>query len=1715
MENTTDPAVGAHLVGARKENIALTASYATAKGDSVVIIDPAVKDWKFLRAGVVAGAEVIVLDPVRDGVEQIGDTLSRSQGISSLHIISHGSPATLKLGSAQLSHDTLGHYASQLQQWSAALNHNAGILIYGCEVAAGDIGKAFVREVSRLAGVPVAASARRTGSAALGGDWELEVTTGEIEACLAFEKPVMEAYSGVFGEPPSIEWIQQLGSAGWDESRGVAVDSQGNVYISGDTYGASDGDYGTWLAKYDSTGSQLWVRHVGSASSDNSCGIAIDSAANVYITGATYSELGGSSAGGWDTWIAKYDASGTQQWVKQLGSAGQDMPSGIATDSAGNVCIVGNTWGALAGSNAGECDAWVAKYDSSGTELWSAQLGSVDYDDSRNVATDSAGNVYIIGSTLGALGGSNAGDYDAWAAKYDSNGNQQWVKQLGGTGCDYFFDVKAVDSTGQVYIVGDTLSDAWLLQYDSNGNLQWVQQFGTPMDEYAGGVTVDSAGNLYLTGKTEGALGDSNAGGGDLWVAQYDSTGTEQWVKQFGTASTEYSFDIAVDSALQVYICGLTEGDLGASNAGEHDAWVAKLGSNTQPLQIYTQSLEPGEYSAYDVYGPYTGLYREDGSAIGSLDDEAVFGRPDRDEGDLLWFTSGSMTWNYSLNIPTQSTIKSFSYTAEVSSEYPGSNLNWPSTLNVNFNGVNAGSWTMPGDPGDGLGYQENHLWDGASQYGWLTTWTVDETGTYLEYKFRTGDSPKVKISEVTIDELGIVPGEDVSVTLSIPYSEEGFGLNLYGDTWGDWDSDPTITIAYDAPDNTAPALEINTGLILDEAGTAAITPSLLMVADADGDAITHTVTALPANGTLKLNNTALAVNDTFTQADINNGNLTYTHNGSETASDGFSFTATDGFGGNISSTDFAITVNPINDAPTVANPILNQMAIADTAFNFQLDVGTFADVDSGDSLSYNATLLSGSQLPAWLSFDSTTGTFSGTPANGDAGTLSIQVTATDTAGESVSDSFDLRVNGNPIAEADTAATDPGIAVKIDALDGDMDPDGDHLQVVSVTNGTHGVVKINQDLYAGGWFTTAGGAGANHVAKWDGSSWSPLGSGVDNLVTSIALDGNNLYAAGWFTTAGGTPANGLAKWDGSSWSPLGSGVENLVESIAVDDGSNLYATGWFGTAGGSAASHIAQWDGSSWSPLGSGLDGVSNAQLLDGSDLYASGWFTTAGGVSANHVAKWDGSNWSPLGSGTDHWVYALAGDGTDLYAGGPFTSAGGVSANYIASWDGSSWSPLGSGMNQEVNALAKDGSDLYATGWFTTAGGVSANHVAKWDGSEWSPLGSGLNGQGMVLAESSTDLYAGGNFTSAGGVNANYIAQWDGSSWSALGSGMNNWVRAIAVDPGQSVTYTPDPGFTGIDTFTYTVSDGFGGLATATVAVRVGNNSAPTVANPIGDFQAAADTAFNFQLDAGTFADVDSGDSLSYNATLLSGSQLPAWLSFDSSTGTFSGTPANGDAGTLSIQVTATDTAGESVSDSFDLTVNPAGEVTDETPVSEEGGNDTLTEDAGATTLPGDTVGDTLTEDAGATTLPGDTVGDTLTEDAGTTTLPGDTVGDSLSADTGTTTLPGDTVGDTLTEDAGATTLPGDTVGDTLTEDAGATTLPGDTVGDTLTEDAGATTLPGDTVGDTLTEDTGTTTLPGDTVGDSLSADTGTTTLPGDTVGDTLTEDAGATTLP
>ena len=333
-------------------------------------------------------------------------------------------------------------------------------------------------------------------------------------------------------------------------------------------------------------------------------------------------------------------------------------------------------------------------------------------------------------------------------------------------------------------------------------------------------------------------------------------------------------------------------------------------------------------------------------------------------------------------------------------------------------------------------------------------------------------------------------------------------------------------------------------------------------------------------------------------------------------------------------------------------------------------------------------------------------------------------------------------------------------------------------------------------LYFGGEFAEVDGLPASRIARWDGTSLGPVGTGMYAAVQAFALfddgAGAALYAGGSFTLAGGVAANRVAKFDGTSWSPLGSGTNNVVRALAVyDDGSGpaLYAGGGFTSAGGAGASRVAKWDGTGWAPLSVGVDKtILCLEVFDdgnGPALYAGGNLTQAGGLAASCVARWNGA-WSSPGAGVAGQVTAFAvfdpGSGPRLVAT--------IGNARLELWDGSAWSPPPPvGVEGSVYAFqvfdAGAGPELYIGGSFTRAGEATSRGIARWDGTGWASLAGGIAAgivKGFAIFDdgAGSALFAAGSFEEIGGVAADGLAKWNGTSWSAIGGMPDGYVNAV-----------------------------------------------------------------------------------------------------------------------------------------------------------------------------------------------------------------------------------------------------------------------------------------------------------------------------------------------
>ena len=425
-----------------------------------------------------------------------------------------------------------------------------------------------------------------------GGHW-----TGYLAVLLALGFGAgIGPQAGATASGDAAEWTRQFGTVNADEAQGVAVDRDGNALVVGWVFGALPGQplagmVDAFVRKYDAAGTELWTRQFGSSERDFARGVALDGQGSGYVVGETYGVLPGQApAGGYDAYVRKYDADGTELWTRQFGGPGGEGAWGAAVDAAGSVSVVGTTRAQLPGqTSAGSFDGFLRKYDTAGTELWTRQFGSAGDEGGKAVALDGDGDILVAGSTDGTLPGQiSAGGYDAYVRQFDASGNDLWIRQFGSKADDYGVAV-AVDPAGRTLVVGSADralpgqpwaggTDAFVRQFDLSGNELWTEQFGTDSTDDAWGVAVDAAGGSYVVGSTGNSLSGQRPAASDFFVRRYDPSGRHSWTRQFGSGDTDLALSVSLDAAQRPRVAGSTRGALdGQQPVGGRDAFVMRL----------------------------------------------------------------------------------------------------------------------------------------------------------------------------------------------------------------------------------------------------------------------------------------------------------------------------------------------------------------------------------------------------------------------------------------------------------------------------------------------------------------------------------------------------------------------------------------------------------------------------------------------------------------------------------------------------------------------------------------------------------------------------------------------------------------------------------------------------------------------------------------------------------------------------------------------------------------------------------------------------------------------------------------------------------------------------------------------------------------------------------------------------------------------------------
>lgn len=393
-----------------------------------------------------------------------------------------------------------------------------------------------------------------------------------------------------------------------DAGNSVAIDEQGYVYVTGGSMRGSENGSDIVTIKYSPTGAQEWLtvyKAPGNGGADYGTVIALDGQGNIYVAGSSYG-IGNVLQ---DFITIKYNSAGQQQWEARYNGPGRSPEAvrAMVLDSQGNVIVTGQSEGGTGFS----MDIATVKYNSAGVQQWVVRYNSpANFDDYPNsMVIDSQDNIYIAGQIRVAPGAY----FDYVTIKYNSSGQQQWIKTFNGIGGgDDKANSLAVDGTGNVFVTGASnidknaayLTDIVTIKYDASGNEVWKTQYDGPGKSSDGAVSIklDGVGNIYVLGNSNGGLSTQM----DYATIKYNSQGDKIWEARYNASggNTEEVHAMVLDQYGNIYVTGNSSGPTGRDyatlkyNSSGVQQWVMRYNG---PGNAYDDALSIAVNSSGDV----------------------------------------------------------------------------------------------------------------------------------------------------------------------------------------------------------------------------------------------------------------------------------------------------------------------------------------------------------------------------------------------------------------------------------------------------------------------------------------------------------------------------------------------------------------------------------------------------------------------------------------------------------------------------------------------------------------------------------------------------------------------------------------------------------------------------------------------------------------------------------------------------------------------------------------------------------------------------------------------------------------------------------------------------------------------------------------------------------------------------------------------------------
>ncbi|MEH2074483.1 MAG: putative Ig domain-containing protein [Nostoc sp.] len=1447
----------------------------------IVFIDPQVEDYQSLVMGVLPDTFVVVLDANQDGIKQISQVLESHQGITSLHIVSHGVPGCIYLGNTQLSYETLNHYAADLMGWANALSEDAQLLLYGCNVAQTEPGVLFIRCLSELTGAVVAASNDLTGNAALGGDWELEVSTGDIVPHLAFGQKVIAAYTSVLSVvllDTSFDGdgkvITDIGSGTSDTARSVVVQPDGKILVAG----VSSNNFA--LVRYNSNGSLdtsfdsdgKATTDIGSGTTDTGRSIALQADGKILVAGVSNNNFA----------LVRYNSNGsldtnfntTGKVTTDIGSSTNDSAYSVAIQGDGKILVAGGSFNNFA----------LVRYDSNGdldtsfgnSGKVTTDIGLKTSDTAYSVSVQADGKILVAGSSTNNFA----------LVRYNSNGSLDTsfnttgkvTTDFGGTDIAYSI---AVQADGKIILAGKGGNDFALARYNSNGSLDTsfgnsgkvITDIGSKTTDTAYSVSVQADGKILVAGSSANnfALVRYNSNGS----LDTDFNTTGKVTTDIGTKSTDNAYALTQQADGRIILAGVTGANFAlaryrinqnpvlVNEIADQEATEDTVFNFTFPANTFTD-LDPGDTLTYTAT-------LDNGNPLPSW---LSFNAATKTfSGTPLNANVGSLNIKVTATDPFLAkasdvftlTVKNVNDPPELVTAIADQEATEDTVFNFTFP---ANSFTDV-DAGDILTYTAT-LDNGNPLPSWLSFNANSKTFTGTPLNANVG-SLNIK---VTATDTSLAKVSDVFTLTVKNVNDPPEVVNEIADQEATEDTVFNFTF----PANT------------------------FIDVDA-GDILTYTATldnGNPLPGWLSFNVNSKTFTGTPLNANVGSLNI--------------KVTATDASLAKVSDV-FTLTVKNVNDPPELVTAIADQEATEDTVFNFTFPANSFIDVDAGDILTYTATLENNNPLPSWLSFNANSKTFTGTPLNANVGSFNIKVTATDASLAKVSDVFTLTVkNVNDAPEvvneiADQEATED-----------------------TVFNFTFPANTFT-DVDAGDTLTyTATLDNGNPLPSWlsfnansKTFTGTPLNANVGSLNIKVTATDTSFAKVSDVFTLTVKNVNDPPEV-----------VNEIADQEATEDtvfNFTFPANTFIDVDAGDILTYTATLDNDN--PLPGWLSFNAATKTFSGTPLNANvGSFnikvtaTDASLAKVSDVFTLTVKNVNDAPEVVNEIADPEVTEDTVLNFTFPANSFIDVDAGdtltYTATLENDN--PLPSWLSFNANSKTFSGTPLNANvGSFNVKVTATDTSLAKVSDVFTLTVKNVNDPPELVMAiadqEATEDTVF--NFTFPANTFIDVDAG-DSLTYTATlenGDPLPSWLSFNAAT--KTFSGTPLNANVANLNIKVTARDILGVPVSDDFALTVKNvNDAPELVTAIANPKVVINTQFNFTIPENTFIDIDAGDILTYTATLENGDPLPSWLSFNTATRNFSGIPTVDNLGNQNIKVSAKDISGDEVSDVFTLTV-------------------------------------------------------------------------------------------------------------------------------------------------------------------------------------------------